>query len=141
MTDFHLDTVHELRHNLDVWRARLEEAEGELKYRTAKLAEARGITEAARQRVADYERLLAVVESEPVEPGPVDEPLVMNAEEYYASIWTDAIATASTAQLEGVACINCAHVFGGEPNHPVAAGPRGELHAHTNLDDCNGATL
>lgn len=77
------------------------------------------------------------------EPEPTDgllpDPLVMDAEEYHASIWTGAIATASTAQLEGVACINCARVFGSEPNYPAATGPRGPLFAHSNPDDCKGA--
>lgn len=140
MTDFHLETVHELRNSLEVWRARLEEAESDLKYRMTQAAKARGIAEGAQQRVTDYERLLAVVETAQAEPGPVDEPLVMDAEEYHASIWTDAIATASTAQLEGVACINCARVFDDEPNYAAATGPRGQLFAHSYPDDCKGAT-
>jgi len=73
--------------------------------------------------------------------GLLPDPLVMDADEYYASIWTGAIATASTAQLEGVACINCARVFGDEPNYPAATGPRGQLFAHSHPDDCKGVAL
>lgn len=139
MTNFHPHTIDELRNELDGWRERLDNAEVDLRFREGQAAKAREVAEAARQRVGDYERLLAVVEgTSDTTPAvdEIDEPLAMDAEEYHASIWTDAIATASTAQLEGVACINCARVFGGEPNHPVAAGPRGALYAHTNPEDC-----
>lgn len=179
MTNFHPHTIAGLRNELRNWREQLENAESELKYREEQATKAREIAEAARQRVADYERLLAVVEPAKDEPdsgicpthghpldergmcpvaidfaaSPVgqvddatevqtdDEALAMDAEEYHASIWTDAIATASTAQLEGVACINCARVFGSEPNYSAATGPRGPLFAHSYPNDCKAVIL
>jgi hypothetical protein len=166
VTDFHPETVASLRNDLNKWREVLDEADSDVRYREEQAAKARTYADGVRSRVADYERLLAVAEfvrcdncggeldkngvcqfnedgqhPEKDDDGLLPDPLVMDAEEYHASIWTNAIATASTAQLEGVACINCAHVFNGEPNRPVATGPRGQLFAHSHPDDCKGVAL
>ena len=64
------------------------------------------------------------------------------APEPVGSIAADAFAGYTDAQLDGFACIHCGRDLdsGRWPNHPVATGPRGQVFAHSNPDDCKAVT-
>ena len=119
MSDFHPETIAKLRNELKNWHEQLENAESELKFREDQATKARELTKAAQRRVADYERLLAVVETKPA----------------------DAYAEYFPEQIDGLACISCAVFFDeGQPKHPVNTVSHGRMFAHANPDDCKAVT-
>lgn len=70
--------------------------------------------------------------------GLLPDPLVMDADEYYASIVEN--STYTDAQLAGNACGMCGREFGRyEDMRPFVTATRGELMQHSDPDDCKGA--
>ena len=119
MSTFHEATISELRSRLTTWRDQLVADETNLSYREGQAAKCREVVEAARQRVADYERLLAV------------------AEPQNANAPADAFAEYTDDQLDGFACISCGAVFASsESGRPAGNGPRGQLFVHSDPAAC-----